>query len=124
MSSVSSPPTMTTGRRMCIQRRSRGTGLTIEALFSPPVESGASSDWWLIGSYSVMVWPSTSSAYGRYMSPPSARPMPSAMTVLPFPGGPYRKIAFPALTAGPSWSSTSSSTIRCVKPLRSRSRSM
>ena len=43
-------------------------------------------------------------AYGTYMSPPSARPTPSASTVLPLPGGPYRKIDLPEFTAGPSWS--------------------
>ena len=44
------------------------------------------SRWWLTGSNIVMIWPSTSIACGTYMSVPSARPMPSATTVLPLPG--------------------------------------
>jgi len=29
-------------------------------------------------------------------------PMASAMVVLPFPGGPYKKVGFPELTAAPN----------------------
>jgi hypothetical protein len=84
MSSVSSPPTMTTGRLTRTQRRSRGTADT--TLFETSAVS--SSDSWFTGSNTVTTWPSTSIAYGTYMSVPSVRPIPSAITVLPLPGGP------------------------------------
>jgi hypothetical protein len=47
-------------------------------------------------------------------------PMASAMTVLPLPGGPKRKMDLPELTAGPSWAKTSSLMTRWGKGLAHR----
>jgi hypothetical protein len=49
--------------------------------------------------------------------------MPSASTVLPFPGAPYRNSDLPEFTAGPSWSSIPLLTIRLSKPVESVRRS-
>ena len=86
MSSVSSPPTITTGRLIRTQRRSRGAERMTLPSWAAAVS--LSSETWLIGSNIVMMLPSTSIACGMYMSPPIDAPMPSASTVLPFPGGP------------------------------------
>ena len=64
MSSVSSPPTTTTGRRMHSQRRSYGrVGDDARRRLRR-----AAMGTWLTGSNIVMIWPSTSSACGMYIS--------------------------------------------------------
>ena len=56
----------TTGRTIFSQRLSVGVvAMTLESAVRSPAES-----WWLTGSYIVIVWPSTSSAYGMYISSP------------------------------------------------------
>ena len=66
--------------------------------------------------------PSTSSACGMAISPSSRFWMAWEITVLPLPGGPYTNSEWPALTAGPIWSSTRSLTTRCENAFSTRSR--
>jgi len=76
----------------------------------------------MTGSKSRMMAPSTSRACGMWRSPSSSFWIAWEMTVLPFPGGPYTNIEWPALIAGPSWSMTRSLITRCENAWRTRSR--
>src|SRR5450759_3270249 len=69
-----------------------------------------------------MISPCTYSARGTKRGGPISPAAASAMVVLPFPGGPCRKIASRALSAGPRCSSNPSESTRSLKASWRRSR--
>ena len=96
---LSSPPTMMAGRSHSTQRGSSSAGC-------------GSIGMWEMGSNTVMIWPSTSTARGTSTVSLCTRIRRSAMLDLPVPGGPYRNMAPSEISAGPSSSRRPSLTTR------------